>query len=147
MRLRTILAAGLLLLAGCGLVDEDGAWLSERSAREALRAAAELEARGDLARAAEVYEGLALGFPDQHWAPRALAGAARSREALAARSTGAAAARETRAAALLWERLARLYPGSPEAAGAGERAEDLLPRGARAISPAEAGPEGRRRTP
>ena len=144
-----MLAAGVLLLAGtgCGLVDEDGAWLSERSAREALRAAAEMEARGDLARAAEVYEGLSLGFPDQHWAPRALAGAARSREALAARSTGVAAVRERRAAALLWERLARLYPGSPEAAGAGERAENLLPPEHRGISPAGAGPEGRTRTP
>lgn len=110
------------------MVGEDGAWLSERSARETLRAAREMEERGDLFRAAEVYEGLALGFPEQHWAPRALEGAARSRTRLAARASGPVAAEEARRAARLWLRLADRHPGGPAAETARLQGGALLAR-------------------
>lgn len=112
-------------LAACGVVDEDGAWLSERTARETQAAARELARRGEHLRAAEAYEGLALGFPDQHWADDALAGAAASREALSRRAEGALAAVTAREAAALWERLLDRYPDSPHAARA-RRSAGLL---------------------
>jgi hypothetical protein len=120
--------ATCLALAACGVVGEDGAWLSERSARETMRAAREMEERGDLPRAAEVYEGLALGFPEQHWAPRALEGAARARTALAARALGPRAAEEARRAARLWLRLADRHPDAPGAAAARLKGGVLLAR-------------------
>jgi hypothetical protein len=112
---RALLPAALLLLSGCGIVEEDGAYLSDRGAREVLGAARILAERGESVRAAEVYEGVALGYPAQHFADEALEGAARAREG-AARSASGPARGEQRVLALShWRRLRTRYPRSDAA--------------------------------
>ena len=118
--------AAVLLLSGCGTVEEEGAFVSERTAREVMGSARSLEERGDTIRAAEVYEGLAFGFATQHFAGRALLRAALCREEAALSASGPERAVQSDRALELWRWVEARQPGSQWAAWARYRQGALL---------------------
>jgi tetratricopeptide (TPR) repeat protein len=127
MARRALLAAAVaLLLCGCGIVEEDGAFLSEYGAREIMGSARTLERRGETVRAAEIYEALALGFPTQYYAERSLESAARCREDAARRATGPERDAQAERALDLWRRLLERDPGAQRGVWARYRVAALL---------------------